>query len=135
MLHEYLSREELHGSSDRTFGLFFGLISLLAGLEPLRRGHDVRTWALVLAMLLIVVAIVRPSVLGPANSSWMKLGLILSKVFNPVMMALLFYVLVTPMAVVMRLLGKDPMRRAIEPQAATYWLKREEMSGGMRRQF
>ena len=74
--------------------------------------------------LFLVVAVAAPRLLAPLNRLWYRFGLLLHRIVNPVVMGLLFYATVTPIALVMRLVGKDPLHRAFDPQARTYWIER-----------
>ncbi|MFO1059492.1 MAG: SxtJ family membrane protein [Dongiaceae bacterium] len=124
-LPESFEREEaVHGGSDRSFGLVFTAFFLLVGLAPLLHGGHVRWWSVALAAAFLVVALVRPALLKPLNRLWTKFGLLLHKIVNPVIMGAIFYVAITPFGVVMRLLGKDPLRRRFDAQAPSYWIER-----------
>lgn len=112
------------GPTDRNFGLVFTVAFLFFGLIPLRHHMPVRTWLLALSALTLLVALVRPSILHPANRVWTLLGLLLGKVVNPIVMALLFYLVFTPGAILLRMLGKDPLNLAKDPEATTYWIPR-----------
>lgn len=123
--HEDLKKAEvIRGSSDRTFGLVFAAFFTLFGLTPLRHHHPMRVWALVLAGIFLLIAMVRPSVLRTFNKAWAKLGLLMGRVMNPVVTTIMFYVVFTPAAVLLRMLGKDPLRLKLAPDAETYWIAR-----------
>lgn len=124
--HEDFSRHaEARGSSDRGFGIVIGAFLALVALAPLRTHHAIRWWALALAVLVLAVAGACPVWLQPFNRVWTKLGLLLSRVVTPTLMGLLFFLVVTPVAFLLRLLGKDPLRLAPDAQAATYWIERK----------
>ena len=123
--HEDFSREEaVRGSSDRAFGLTFAAVFTVFALWPLVRQRPLRWWALAVALVFPVAAVVRPQVLGPLNRLWLRLGLLLQRLVTPVIMALLFFGTVTPIALVLRLLGKDVLRLRIDRGADSYWLER-----------
>ena len=123
--HENYSRvDSTRGSADRSFGFVFaGVFSLLACL-PLLRGRPVRAWALAVSALFLLLALIRPAVLGPANRLWTRLALLLSKITNPIMTGLMFYLVFTPVAIVLRLMGKDLLRLKSEPVANSFWIPR-----------
>jgi hypothetical protein len=123
--HEAFSREEtIVAGSDRAFGLVmtaaFGLVTLLNGW------HDGRVWPWTggAAALFLAAALLRPAILNPLNRLWLKFGLLLHGVVNPVIMALLFYGTVLPTGLVMRALGKDLLRLKRQPEAESYWIVR-----------
>ena len=123
--HEDFAREEeAKASSERTFGLVFAAVFLIIGLWPLLHREAVRLWSLGIAVAFLVLAFVAPRTLVPLNRLWMKLGLLLHAIVNPVIMAFLFFTTVTPIALIMRLSGKDPLRLKLDPAARTYWIDR-----------
>jgi hypothetical protein len=123
--HEDLSRRnEVTGASDRSFGFVFAAFFAIVGLVPLLRHHPLRLWALIVGGVFLLIAIVRPSLLKTPNRLWTRLGLLLSKVVNPVVMGILFYVVVTPIAFLRRLGGADSLKLHFDPQAPTYWQER-----------
>jgi|SRR5271170_2901599 len=125
-LHEDLHRrQEGRGSSDRSFGIVFGIFFVLVGLSPLRAHHPVRGWAFPVAGLFLAVAFLNPAWLRPLNKLWTKLGILMGRVVSPVITALLFYLVVTPTGLLFRLFGKDPLRLAFEPGAKSYWIERK----------
>lgn len=123
--HEDLRREHtIKTSSDRAFGFVFAAVFAVIGLWPLLGGDGVRVWALAVAVVFLAAGAVFPRVLAPLNRVWTKLGLVLHHVVNPLVMGLLFYFVVTPVGLLMRLFGKDPLRLRLEPQARSYWIER-----------
>ena len=138
-LHEDLRREDqTAGPSDRKFGLTLGVVlALIAVLKLVERSNWGIIWS-VLAVALIGCALLRPSMLSVPNSVWLKLGLLLHRIVNPVIMAILFYGTILPIGLLMRALGKDPLRLRLDKTAASYWLTRSDErppSEAMRQQF
>ena len=124
--HEDLGRkDEVKGSSDRTFGLVFAVLFAVIGLWPLLGGDAVRIWSLGLAVAFLARALVAPGLLAPLNRLWMRFGLLLHKVVSPLVLGLMFYATVTPIGLIMRLLGKDPLGRGFDPAAKSYWIERD----------
>jgi hypothetical protein len=123
--HEELTRtHEVRGSSNRNFGFVFTAFWLLVALAPLRKHGAVREWALALSAVFLLLSIGRPIWLQPLNRLWTQLGLLLGRIVTPVAMAVLFFVVFTPVAFLVRLLGKDPLRLALNAQAHSYWIER-----------
>ena len=124
-LPESFDRDEpVRGSSDRGFGLVFTAFFLIMGLAPLLHGRGARWWSIALALLFLVVALVRPAWLAPLNWVWTRFGLLLHRIVNPIVMGLLFFLILTPVGAVMRLLGQDPLHRKFDRVATTYWVTR-----------
>src|SRR5579883_1157335 len=124
-LHEDFSRtDHVKAGSDRSFGLVFaGLFTLMSALSWWR-GHTSWHWALPLAAVFLVVAYTYPRALGPLNRLWLKFGLLLYKVVNPIVLGLLFFITITPVGLVMRAFGKDFLRTKMDPAAKSYWIER-----------
>jgi hypothetical protein len=123
--HEAFSRDEkIVAGSDRSFGLVMSVA--LAAVTLLNAWHAGRIWPWTggLALLFLAVALLRPSILHPLNLLWLKFGLLLHRIVNPVVMALLFYGTVLPTGIVMRLMGRDLLRLKLMPDADSYWIAR-----------
>ena len=104
----------------RRFGLLVGGIFLLISIWPLVfRGENVRTWALVLGGLLVVLGLVIPVALGPVYKIWMKVGGVLGRINTAIILSVVFFILFTPVGLILRL-RRDPMRRKLEPGGTTY---------------
>lgn len=124
--------------SERSFGFVFATVFGIIGGLPLLDGGAVRWWALGVAALFLAAALFRPSLLGPANRAWFRLGMLLGAVVTPVVMALVFFLAVTPTALLLRLFGKDPLNRRFDPSAESYWIARDPDSdarSSMKNQF
>jgi saxitoxin biosynthesis operon SxtJ-like protein len=123
--HEDFSRQEsIKPSSDRSFGLIVATFFLIITFWPLIHAEPIRWWALGLGAMFAALALLWTAALAPLNKLWTKLGVLLYSIVSPVVMAVLFYVIVTPMALLMRMLGKDPLRLRRDPGAASYWIHR-----------
>jgi hypothetical protein len=124
--HEDFARdEEIEGSSDRSFGLVFTAVFLIVGVWPAFFGNEARFWSFAVAAVFLVLSLARSALLAPLNRLWMKFGLLLSRIVNPLVIGLLFYTTVTPIGLIMRALGKDLLRLRFEPEAESYWIERE----------
>ena len=125
--HETLERHEVvKGSSNRSFGLVFVFVFALVAVWPWIFGTgSVRVWSASIAGLRMVIALFVPSVLARFNRLWMKFGLLLHRVVNPLTMGMIFFLTVTPTALIFRVLGKDPLRLKLDPKAASYWIYRD----------
>ena len=137
--HEDFGREDgPKPGSKRGFGIVFAVVFAIVGLWPLMDGRPFRLWALALAGIFLAAGLFFPTLLRPLNRLWFLFGMALHKVMNPLVMGLLFYLTVTPIALIMRAIGKDPLNRQFDPQAKTYWIVRDPAGPApetMRRQF
>jgi len=123
--HESFDRDEAaQPGSDRTFGLVMaGALALLSLVNGWHLGR-VWPWTLAIALLFVIAALLWPSSLRPLNRLWMKLGLLLHRIVNPIVMGLLFYGTIWPTGLVMRMRGRDLLRLKRDPSAASYWIAR-----------
>ena len=137
--HEDLARADgVKIGSPRAFGIVFSIVFAVIGLWPLIAGSPARIWALGVSAVFLALAFVWPRALDPLNRLWFLFGLLLHKIVNPIVMGLLFYVTVTPIALIMRFMGKDQMRLKFDRSARTYWIDRTPPGPApdtMRRQF
>jgi hypothetical protein len=123
--HESFDRDEAaQPGSDRTFGLVMaGALALLSLVNGWHLGR-VWPWTSAAAVLFVIAALLWPSSLRPLNRLWMKLGLLLHRIVNPIVMGLLFYGTIWPTGLVMRIRGRDLLRLKRDPSAASYWIAR-----------
>ena len=125
-LHEDLSRGHTgKQGSPRGFGVVFAVVFAVICLWPLMDGEGVRVWALAAAAVFLVLALMRPSLLAPLNRIWLGLGAVLHRVVNPLVMGLMFFAVITPTALILKLIGKDLLRRRFSPGAKSYWIPRQ----------
>jgi len=124
--------------SDRAFGVVFTVVFTVVALLPLKDGADPAWWAAGVAGAFLLLTLIWPRGLRPFNYGWFLVGLLLHRVVSPLVMGMLFFVAVTPVALAMRLAGKDPLHRKRDPGADSYWIRRDPPGPApatMRRQF
>jgi hypothetical protein len=121
--------------SERNFAFVFAGVFLVVALWPLWYSEPIRLWALVVAIGVLGLGIIYPSVLRPFNVAWFRFGLWIGKFTTPIFMTLVFIVAVVPTGLVLRILGKDAMHRRIDRNADTYWVRRQQQPGSMKTQF
>ena len=127
MPHESLERnaDDIQGPSNRNFGLTFAAFSLVISLSPLLSKNPPRIWAMVLAAILLLLALVRPVVLTLPNRLWLKFGFLLHAIVSPIALGVLFYGVFTPIGLLMRvLLRKKLLTIDFDRNAQSYWIQR-----------
>ncbi len=138
-LHEDLGRQDApKAGTERSFGIVFAVVFSVIGLWPLLDGEPLRAWAMVLVVGFLAAGFFAPKLLRPLNRVWFLFGMALHKVVNPLVMGFLFFLTVTPMALILRALGKDPLHRKFDPGAESYWIERRPPGPApesMRQQF
>ena len=124
-MHESFEREdEVKGSSDRSFGLVFTVFFSVVGGIKLWVGSSWFWPWFVAAALVLLLALAAPKVLAPANRLWLRFGLLLHRIVNPIVMGLLFFVTMTPIGLALRLFGKDLLHLRRDRETHTYWIDR-----------
>ena len=124
--HERLSDEApgVAPASDRAFGFAFAVVFTAIALFPLLGGGPPRWWSAGVAAALLAAALLKAEWLAPANRAWRRVALLLHRVVATVILAFLFYAVVTPTGLLMRAFGKDPLRLRYDPSAKSYWILR-----------
>ena len=122
-------------SSVKSFGVLFFIVFLIIGLWPLLSDKEIRIWSIVLSLLFLLLGLIKSKILIPLNSAWVKLGEILGKIIAPFVMLIVFLFVVTPMAFLVKLLGKDLLHLRFDKKIDSYWLNRQKKIGPMKNQF
>jgi hypothetical protein len=134
-LSEHKQHIEVKCGSEKSFGIVFSLVFLLIGLYPLMSGEGVHLWSLMAALFFFVLAFIAPKVLSAPNKLWFKLGMALGAFVAPVVMTFVYFTIVVPIGLLMRLMGKDLLRQKLDTNAKSYWIERSQSIGSMRDQF
>ena len=122
-------------SSNRSFGFLFFIVFLAISLWPLKSQGDLRLWAFILSLVFLVLGVLNSKFLTPLNKLWFKFGILLGSIVSPIVMGAVFFIVVTPVGLIMRFLGKDSLKRSIVKSASTYWIKRDKKNSTMKKQF
>ena len=122
-------------SSNRSFGLVFFVVFLIVALWPLKSGEDIRIWSLALSIIFFSLGILNSKLLTPLNKLWFKFGIFLGFIVSPIVMGIVYFLVVTPIGLFMRLLGKDLLKTSKVKSASTYWIKRDKQLSTMKKQF
>lgn len=134
--HENYNRtEKIKISSEKNFGLTLGIIFSLISLLPLIAGHQIRLWALVLGVIFIGPALLKPELLKWPNIYWAKLGLLLNKIVSPVILFILFFFVFFPIGLLLKVFRKDILNLKIDKTQKSYWIKSEAAPTNMADQF
>ena len=116
-----------------TFGILFFIVFLIIGLYPLKNGLNIRFWSLGLSFIFLIITFIRPNLFTPLNKLWIQFGILLGKVISPIVMGLVFFFVVTPIGILVRLFKKDVM--GLKKKETSYWINREDKVQSMRKQF
>ena len=126
--------DDIKISSNRSFGIVFFIVFLLIALYPILKGNDLRIWSLLISSIFLILGLINSKILTPLNRLWFKFGLLLGKFISPLIMGIIFFVVVTPIGIVMRVLKKDLLNLKYN-QKETYWIKKTGPKSKMKNQF
>ncbi len=121
-------------NSNKSFGIVFFLVFLLIAFFPLIDGGAVRVWSLAISIIFLILGLINSKLLTPLNLAWIKFGELLGKVIAPIVMGIIYFFVITPIGLLMRILGKDLLNTKLSSNRS-YWIKREKNIGSMKRQF
>ena len=121
-------------NSNRSFGIVFFLVFLLIALYPLTNSEDVRLWSIVISLIFLVLGSVNSKFLTPLNKLWFKFGIFLGKIISPLIMGIIFFLVVTPIGLIMRILGKDVINLRYNKNKS-YWIEKIGPKSKMKNQF
>ena len=122
-------------SSNKSFGILFFLVFFVFGLWPLTKEMNPNVFLIIISIIFLILGILNSKVLSPLNNLWIKLGEILGKIIAPVVMALVYFLILTPISLLVRAFGKDLLGLKYLKQQNSYWIKRKKDIGRMDRQF
>ena len=122
-------------SSNKSFGLLFFVVFLILALWPLKNGSNINLYFTISSIIFLILGLINSKLLSPLNKLWIKLGEILGMIIAPIVMALVYFVILTPVSFIVRLFGKDLLGLKFLKEKETYWIKRKKNIGSMKRQF
>ena len=126
--------DEIKISSNRSFGIVFFIVFLLIGTYPLLNDDHVRIWSLIISIVFLILGLLNSKILFPLNKIWFKFGILLGKIISPLIMGLIFFVVVTPIGLLMRLFNKDLINLKFN-KSKSYWIEKNEPKSKMKNQF
>ena len=122
-------------SSNKSFGLLFFLVFLIIGLWPLKNGENLNFYFITTSIIFLILGLINSKLLSPLNKSWIKLGEILGIIIAPIVMALVNFVVLTPISIIVRIFCKDLLGLKFLKEKETYWIKRKKSLCSMKKQF
>ena len=126
--------DDIKVSSNRSFGIVFFVVFLIISLFPIIKGNDLRIWSLILSVIFLVLGLINSNILSPLNKLWFKFGLLLGNFISPIVMGFIFFLVVTPTGLFMRLIGKD-LLNLNKQNVKSYWIDKTGPKSKMKNQF
>ena len=130
-----MKKDQVKISSNRSFGFLFFVVFFVISLWPIKSQGDLRLWAFILSLIFLVLGVLNSKFLTPLNKLWFKFGILLGSIVSPIVMGAVFFVVVTPVGLIMRFLGKDLLRINKNKTISTYWINRDKQIKTMKKQF
>jgi hypothetical protein len=126
--------DDIKIGSNKSFGIVFFVVFLLISLYPLLNNESIRIWSLVISIIFLILGLLNSRILTPLNLIWMKFGILLGKIISPIIMGIIFFLVVTPTGILMRILKKDLLNLKFNIDK-TYWIDKSEPKSKMKDQF
>ena len=134
-MFENISHYKIKVGTERGFGLVFAAVFVIIGLYPVLQGQDIRLWAFIIALIFLFFGIFLPKALIVPNKLWFKFGILLGAIVSPIIMGIIFFLVVIPTGIIMRLINKDILNQKMKKSVKSYWVKRKEIVDTMKNQF
>jgi len=126
--------DDIKIGSNRSFGIVFFIVFFLIATYPLINGNEIRLWSLVISIIFLFLGLINSKILNPFNKLWFKFGIFLGKIISPLIMGIIFFIVVTPIGFLMRLLNKDLLNLKFNNNSS-YWIEKTEPKSKMKNQF
>ena len=126
--------DDIKISSNRSFGIVFFVVFSLIALYPLTYSGEIRIWSAIISIIFLVLGLLNSKILAPFNKLWFKFGILLGKIISPIVMGIIFFFVVTPIGLIMRILGKDVLNLKYNKNQS-YWIEKNGPKSKMKNQF
>ncbi len=126
--------DDINISSNRSFGIVFFVVFLIIALYPLIHGGEIRIWSIIISLIFLILGLLNSKILNPLNKLWFKFGIFLGKIISPLIIGAIFFLVVTPIGLIMRLLGKDVLNLKYNKNKS-YWIEKNGPKSKMKNQF
>ena len=127
--------DEIKLGSNRSFGIIFFIVFVLIATYPLLNQGEVRIWSLIISFLFLFLGLLNSKILTPLNKLWFRFGLFLGKIISPIIMGVIFFLVVTPIGLLMRFFGKDVLNLKLNKKKSSYWIEKDGPKSKMKNQF
>ncbi|MDA9769204.1 SxtJ family membrane protein [Candidatus Pelagibacter sp.] len=121
-------------TTNKSFGIVFFIFFLIISIYPLINHGEIRKWSLVLSVIFLALGLINSKILNPLNNMWFKFGILLGKIISPLVMGVIFFFIVTPISIIMKILGKDILSLK-KNNKKSYWIKKSNIISKMKNQF
>tara|TARA_B100000282_G_C31289610_1_gene290387 strand:- start:20 stop:403 length:384 start_codon:yes stop_codon:yes gene_type:complete len=126
--------DEVKIGSNKSFGIVFFIVFFIISIYPLLSHNEIRLWSLIISIIFLVLGLLNSKLLTPLNKVWFKFGILLGKIVSPLVMGIIFFFVVTPIGILMRILKKDLLNLKFNKKT-TYWIEKNDLKSKMKNQF
>ena len=129
-----MKKNNIKISTNKSFGIVFFIFFLIIAIFPLLEDKNIRVWSLTISIIFLILGLLNSSILTPLNKLWFKFGILLGNIFSPIIMLIIFFTIVTPTSLIMKLFGKNLLNLK-KSNKSTYWIERSDIKSKMKNQF
>ena len=129
-----MNYKDIKIGSNRSFGIVFFVVFLLIGLWPILNGNELRIWSIIISLIFFILGIINSKILTPFNKVWFRFGIFLGNFISPIVMGIVFFLVVTPTGLIMKLFRKDLINLK-KNNSNTYWIEKKDIKSSMKNQF
>ena len=130
-----MNSQKIKIGSNKSFGVVFFVVFLIIGLYPLIYNDNPKIWALITSAIFLFLGLINSKLLTPLNKAWFIFGIFLGKIVSPFIMGIIFFLVVTPIGFIMKILGKDLLQLKFNKNVQTYWIEKSDQKSKMKNQF
>ena len=129
-----MKKNNIKISTNKSFGIVFFIFFFIIAIFPLLEDKNIRVWSLTISIIFLILGLLNSSILTPLNKLWFKFGILLGNFFSPIIMFIIFFTIVTPTSLIMKLFGKNLLNLK-KSNKSTYWIERSDIKSKMKNQF
>ena len=129
-----MNHQSIQMSSNRSFGIVFFIFFLIIALWPLLNNNEIRLWSLIISLIFLILGILNSKLLSPLNKLWMRFGLLLGRIVSPIIMGIIYFFVVTPTGLIMKIFRKDLLSLKKNDEKS-YWIEKNDEKSNMKNQF
>ena len=122
-------------SSNKSFGIVFFIVFIIIGLYPLLNNQEIRVWSIILSLIFLILGFLNSKLLTPLNKAWIKFGILLGNIISPLVLGIIFFLVVLPTGLLMRLFRKNFLGLKFDKKLKSYWINKEKQLSSMKNQF
>tara|TARA_B100000989_G_C19264808_1_gene353678 strand:+ start:203 stop:595 length:393 start_codon:yes stop_codon:yes gene_type:complete len=130
-----MNSQKIKIGSNKSFGIVFFVVFLIIGLYPLIYNNNPKIWSLIISAIFLFLGLINSKLLTPLNKAWFIFGIFLGKIVSPFIMGIIFFLVVTPIGFIMKILGKDLLQLKFNKNVQTYWIEKSDQKSKMKNQF